>query len=188
MKRLFLVVTSFILAAGSPASGAGRAACRPKHYPQVRLRGGGVPAVKDEAPSPLRYTAYGSELAEAFRPMCSDLAVAALYSVTIAYIGSTILAVSRTSAATGTPFIALRATLHECIFQFVANLLFPTQIVHFIVHESECRLGYGWGPTLIGLSVVPFLPRLDPVLEAVVGKVFALVWPPERENRKSEFS
>lgn len=184
-----LVGTGLMLAAGSLlVSGAVQASCRPQYYSHMQLRGGGAQKTEEEALSPLRYTAYGSELAEAFRPMCSDLTVAALYSVTIAYIGSTILAVSRTSAATGTPFIALRATLHECIFQFVANLLFPTQIVHFIVHESECRLGYGWGPTLIGLSVVPFLPRLDPVLEAVVGKVFALVWPPERENRKSELS
>jgi hypothetical protein len=135
----------------------------------------------------LRYTAYASELAEGFRPMITSTTIMALYGVTISYIISTILATSRVSAEAGSLLVIVRATIYESIFQLIANLILPTRIVHLLVHESKHLIEYfssrvpaflvSWGPTAIGLSVVPFLPRLDPFFERVIERGFELIWP-----------
>lgn len=66
------------------------------------------------------------------------------------------------------------------IFQSLASMAFPMMTIHSIVKYSA----YGfknvknvkvkaWGPTLLGLGIVPFLPYIfDEPIEHIVDKVF----------------
>lgn len=157
---------------------------QPRRTPVTAVAPGGA-----SADSPLskviRYTAYGSELAEAFRPVISMLTVQALYGITMAYIAGVILNQGR-NAAKGKgagPVAVTREVVHETLFQLIANLLLPTGLVHLIVHHSADLFfdGMGgaaakWGPTVVGLAVIPFLPLLDPTLEHIIGAVFNALW------------
>lgn len=66
------------------------------------------------------------------------------------------------------------------LFQSLASMAFPMMTIHSIVKYSA----YGfknvkntkvkaWGPTLLGLGIVPFLPYIfDEPIEHIVDKVF----------------
>lgn len=66
------------------------------------------------------------------------------------------------------------------VFQSLASMAFPMMTIHSIVKYSA----YGfknvknakvkaWGPTLLGLGIVPFLPYIfDEPIEHIVDKVF----------------
>mmetsp|Transcript_12276 Transcript_12276/g.24353 ORF Transcript_12276/g.24353 Transcript_12276/m.24353 type:complete len:439 (+) Transcript_12276:396-1712(+) len=143
-------------------------------------RGGEAPA----AAKAVRYAAYGSELAEAFRPVVTPTTILSLYGVTFTYMGGVIAAAAKAAAAGGFASL-MRGTLLEVIFQVVANLIIPTGLVHLLVHYCHEALekldveGFvaNWGPTSLGLAVIPFLPLMDPFLEHAIEKSFNSVWP-----------
>ena len=63
----------------------------------------------------LRYSAYCSEFAEAFRPMISQLTVHGLYGVTLTYMAGTIAA--QTVAAANVPGVGTLSIIREFIFE-----------------------------------------------------------------------
>lgn len=155
-----------------------------KSAPADVSNGGAV--AESTAAKIVRYIAYGSELAEAFRPVISLVTFQALYGITFTYILGIIYNQGRLAAknpGTGATHVA-REVIHEALFQFIANLLLPTRLVHLIVHSSAeflfeemGGLAAKWGPTAAGLAVIPFLPLLDPVLEFFLGGLFKAMWP-----------
>lgn len=66
------------------------------------------------------------------------------------------------------------------VFQSLASMAFPMLTIHSIVKYSA--IGFknvknvkvkAWGPTLLGLGIVPFLPYIfDEPIEHIVDKVF----------------
>ena len=124
--------------------------------------------------------------------MISQLSIFGLYGVTLAYMAGVIATHSAGAAAAGAHFITvLRSFILETVFQLVANLLLPTQTVHAAVHYSkEVLLHWGvkgllgeWGPTALGLSLIPLFPLLDPPIERLIHKLFAVVWPESNAKR-----
>ena len=122
-----------------------------------------------EVNSPLRYVAYGSEVAEALRPIASESTITALYTMTYAYILRIIVVTYRLHIGSAALQV-VSAMLHEFTFQVLANLLIPTSLVHFLVNQSTKFLGNSlpYLPTLIGLTAIIFLPLIDPVIERCI--------------------
>ena len=143
----------------------------------------------------LRYIAYGSELAEAFRPIVSALTVLALYIMTFSYMISVIFLGGFHALKNGFGALhAAREMAHELVFQTIANLILPTGLVHTLVHCSHDLLFSHfddavakWGPILLGLSVIPFLPRLDPMLEHILGAIFDKIWPASSASKANQY-
>lgn len=121
--------------------------------------------------------------------MATQTTIASLYGVTFAYMGGIILGAAKKSAVGGL-LALLRGTLLEVLFQVVANLIIPTGLVHLLVHychEVLEKFGVGglagvWGPTSLGLAVIPFLPLMDPFLEHTIDKSFSTIWPEGKEK------
>ena len=122
-----------------------------------------------EVNGPLRYVAYGSEVAEALRPIASESTITALYTMTYAYILRIIVVTYRLHIGSAALQV-VSAMLHEFTFQVLANLLIPTSLVHFLVNQSTKFLGNSlpYLPTLIGLTAIIFLPLIDPVIERCI--------------------
>ena len=122
-----------------------------------------------EVNSPLRYVAYGSEVAEALRPVAPESTITALYTMTYAYILMMIVVTYRLHIGSAVLQV-MSAMLHELIFQVLANLLIPTSLVHFLVNQSTKSLGSSlpYLPVLIGVTAVIFLPLIDPVIERCI--------------------
>jgi len=60
----------------------------------------------------------------------------------------------------------VRAGMYAAMFQSFGSMIFPALIIHTIVHQSEKHIFKNvkapslqrWGPTSLGLGIVPFLP------------------------------
>jgi len=129
-----------------------------------------------------RYTAYSSDVGEALRPIVPDWAVKGTYGLAVAYIvgdvGYTGYKESLKPDGNTT-----RALTHAAVFQGVASLALPMVIIHQAVHGAQYvtkRLGRftKWGPTLVGLSLIPALPyAVDEPCEHVIDAAFDKFWP-----------
>mmetsp|Transcript_11194 Transcript_11194/g.30279 ORF Transcript_11194/g.30279 Transcript_11194/m.30279 type:complete len:248 (+) Transcript_11194:88-831(+) len=129
-----------------------------------------------------RYTAYSSDVGEAFRPVVRPWMVNASYGLAVAYIvgdiGYTVYKESKKPGADLT-----RATAHAVCFQGIASLALPAVIIHQTVHAAQGvakRAGRftKWGPTLAGLALIPMLPTLlDEPVEHGLEWAFASYWP-----------
>mmetsp|Transcript_11256 Transcript_11256/g.38361 ORF Transcript_11256/g.38361 Transcript_11256/m.38361 type:complete len:204 (+) Transcript_11256:1026-1637(+) len=139
------------------------------------------PAFAKAMAAKARYTAYSSDIGEAFRPVVRPWMVTASYGVAVAYIvgdvGYTTYKEYRRPG--GDP---IRAAAHAATFQGLASLLVPAVVIHQSVHATQ-RLTKGtrlarWGPTAVGLGIIPFLPStVDPPVEAVIDRAFEWAWP-----------
>jgi len=136
----------------------------------------------------IRITAYSTEFAEAFRPLIALRAVKALFAITYSYItGMLLMRVRQASLTPGTSinFIS-RELAMEALVQGLVNFLIPLKFVHFVVHQAQHAvqaLGLQgtlkvWGPTLLGLAVVPLLPLLDHPAEHAIEAGFNKCWEP----------
>lgn len=135
-----------------------------------------------------RYAAYGSDCAEAIRPLVRLNVVKVLYTLTIFYISLTVwdAGAQAVAAAYHPPAAIARATLHAALFQIFANLLLPTSLVRLLVIQSSRALGgdapccgtvlAAAGPTMLGVSLIPWLPALDPFIEHAIDAVYDVVW------------
>ncbi|KAI8391623.1 mitochondrial 18 KDa protein-domain-containing protein [Radiomyces spectabilis] len=128
-----------------------------------------------------RYLAYTSDVGEAFRPIVSPLIVKAAYGVSWAYLGLDVayegykaVHAGKDSAVVGTLMVK------RGVFQSIASMALPMFTIHSVVKHSakmftnvkNAKLRT-WGPTFLGLGVVPFLPFLfDHPVETVVDRMF----------------
>jgi fission process protein 1 len=133
-----------------------------------------------------RYTAYSSDVGEAFRPVVPRWAVNATYGVAIAYIasdiGMTTYKESQKPDDDQTKNI-VRAAAHATIFQGIASLVGPAILIHQTVHFAQgvakrSERFQMWGPTIAGLALIPVLPALfDEPSEHLIDWAFDTYWP-----------
>ncbi|KAG0369947.1 mitochondrial 18 KDa protein-domain-containing protein [Gamsiella multidivaricata] len=131
-----------------------------------------------------RYLAYSSDVGEAFRPVTTPLFVNAMYGVSFAYVGFDVAYEGYKAKMAGAPNDAVGMTvLKRGIFQGLASLLMPAITIHTVVHQSAKIFKNSanvtlkrWGPTAIGICVVPALPIMfDHPIETAVDKVFEML-------------
>ncbi|KAG2230100.1 mitochondrial 18 KDa protein-domain-containing protein [Thamnidium elegans] len=128
-----------------------------------------------------RYLAYTSDVGEAFRPIVPPLIVSAAYGISWLYLGLDVSYEGYKSVHAGMDNASVATTVvKRGVFQSLASMAFPMMTIHSIVKYSA--VGFknvkntkvrAWGPTLLGLSIVPFLPYIfDEPIEHIVDKVF----------------
>ncbi|KAF8940964.1 mitochondrial 18 KDa protein-domain-containing protein [Dissophora ornata] len=131
-----------------------------------------------------RYLAYSSDVGEAFRPVTAPFFVNAMYGVSFAYVGFDVAYEGYKAKISGAPNDVVGMTvLKRGIFQGLASLLMPAITIHTVVHQSGRLFKHSanatmkkWGPTAIGLCVVPALPIMfDHPIETAVDKVFEML-------------
>ncbi|KAI6004040.1 mitochondrial 18 KDa protein-domain-containing protein [Pisolithus albus] len=133
-----------------------------------------------------RYIAYTSDVGEAFRPLISPVVVKAAYGVSWLYLSADVSYEAYKAHKRG-PFPSETAHLSEptriglvavkrALFQSIASMALPALTIHTIVARSKPLFSRNkhprirtWGPTAVGLSVVPILPYLfdKPVEHAI---------------------
>ena len=144
---------------------------------------------KSAAMANARYTAYSSDVGEAFRPMVPEWTVKATYGLAVAYICGDIgvTTYKETLKPDGNP---PRAFAHGVVFQGVASLALPMFIIHQAVHAAQIatkRLGRftKWGPTITGLALIPALPyAVDEPCEHAIDWAFEQAWPVDGKGKK----
>ena len=143
---------------------------------------------KSAAIANARYTAYSSDVGEAFRPVVPDIAVKATYGLAIAYICGDI-GLTTYKESLKPDGNATRTFVHSTIFQGVASLALPMVIIHQAVHAAQYatkKMGRftKWGPTIAGLALIPALPYVvDEPCEHAIDYAFDQVWPDEKKKK-----
>jgi len=77
-----------------------------------------------------------------------------------------------------------RATAKQTLFQGLASIGLPFLIIHTSVHAAQKGFkrfmpgGLKWGPTIVGLAIIPFLPAVcDEPVEHAIEWGFDEYWP-----------
>lgn len=133
-----------------------------------------------------RYSAYASDVGEAFRPVAPPAFVKATYAVAFGYVGCDILYNGYRASEEGRS--VERAVAHATVFQGLASLGAPFAIIHTTVSATtKMASAVGskplirYGPTVAGLAWIPFLPSLvDEPIEELVHHAFQEYWPEDR--------
>eukprot|EP00434_Breviolum_minutum_P041125 symbB.v1.2.036580.t1/scaffold5197.1/size29901/3 len=143
-----------------------------------------------------RYVAYSSDVGESLRPVIKPWQVNLSYGIAGAYVlADTSLAGYRRYQQEGSREEVAAACAHTAVFQTVASLALPAVIIHTCVHQSQHlfdtprfasmpRVGR-YGPSAVGLAIIPFMPLLDPPCEHVIDALFDRVWPAWRHESHS---
>ncbi|KAF9217906.1 hypothetical protein BGZ59_008034 [Podila verticillata] len=131
-----------------------------------------------------RYLAYSSDVGEAFRPVAGLRFVNAMYGVSFAYVGFDVAYEGYKAKLAGASNNEIGMTVAKRgIFQGLASLVMPAITIHTVVHQSGRLFKNAasvtlrrWGPTAIGLAVVPALPYMfDHPIETMVDRVFEML-------------
>jgi fission process protein 1 len=145
----------------------------------------------------MRYLAYSSDIGESFRRVAHVRFVHASYAVAISYVVGDVALNGYYEHHFGSPPATVAKTMaHSGLFQLCASLLFPFLAIHSGVKVSKtylfkplthserwiARHGKGggapsafvrqWGPSAVGLGIIPFLPLVDEPIEGVVDWIF----------------
>ncbi|WWC67743.1 uncharacterized protein I206_101655 [Kwoniella pini CBS 10737] len=124
-----------------------------------------------------RYTAYTSDVGEAFRPVVPPWIVTAAYGVSWAYlIGDVSFTTYKSSQFGPTPLEAANMSeptrltmvaVKRSVFQGIASMALPAFTIHTAVKQASKQFSKStnltlrrWGPTSVGIGIVPFLPYL----------------------------
>ncbi|WWD07870.1 hypothetical protein V865_005977 [Kwoniella europaea PYCC6329] len=124
-----------------------------------------------------RYTAYTSDVGEAFRPVVPPWVVTAAYGVSWAYlIGDVSFTTYKSSQFGPTPLEAANMSeptrlamvaVKRSVFQGIASMALPAFTIHTAVKQAGRQFAKSsnptlrrWGPTSVGIGIVPFLPYL----------------------------
>jgi hypothetical protein len=142
-----------------------------------------------------RYVAYSSDVGESMRPVLRPWMVNATYGVAIGYVlydaGSD---VKRKMDAGHSTEVLLATGTYKLVFHGLVSLAMPAVIIHSAVHQAHdlfAREAFSkmprvvkWGPSAVGLGLIPLMPLLDPPAEHVLEAVFDKVWPAWRIGEK----
>ena len=79
---------------------------------------------------------------------------------------------------------------HATVYQGLASLLIPYLVIHNAVHHSESKIFSratspffrSWGPSIVALAIIPFLPLVDGPVESAVDWAFDHAMPHRREQ------
>ncbi|EIW68727.1 hypothetical protein TREMEDRAFT_44548 [Tremella mesenterica DSM 1558] len=142
--------------------------------------------IRDIARAGSRYTAYTSDIGEAFRPVVPPYLVTLAYGVSWAYlIGDVSFTTYKSSRLGPTPIEAANMSeptrlalvaVKRSVFQSVASMALPAFTIHTAVKYASRSLAKSgnvtmrrWGPTAVGIGLVPALPYMfDEPVEHVV--------------------
>ncbi|KAJ9114641.1 hypothetical protein QFC22_005517 [Naganishia vaughanmartiniae] len=141
-----------------------------------------------------RYTAYTSDIGEAFRPVVAPWVVKGAYGVSWMYLIGDVSYETYKAKVQGPSPLDLATGLSEnsrlgmvaakrSIFQGVASMALPAFTIHTAVRQATKAFRNAssprvkaWGPTVTGLAIVPFLPYLfDHPVETAVDYFFEKV-------------
>ncbi|KAJ3268159.1 hypothetical protein HDV01_003372 [Terramyces sp. JEL0728] len=141
-----------------------------------------------------RYLAYTSDVGEAFRPVVSKAVVNAAYGISFAYVGFDVgYEVYKSRKRGDTASESSRVFIQRSIFQGLASLALPAFTIHTAVdftakniHKAtKSPMMLRFGPTAVGLAVVPLLPVMfDEPVELGMEKLFDYAWPLSEEGFK----
>ena len=133
-----------------------------------------------------RLVAFTSEFGESLRPLIDRWKVNATYGVSWLYVLIDVIVrtIEARLAGSGTAR-TLRSAIQASVFHTIATMAIPAIIIHSVVHHSThllhaLKLGEsaiaGWGPTALGLILIPAMPLFDPPVEVAVEGVFKRLW------------
>jgi len=135
-------------------------------------------------PRMVRYLAYTSDLGEAFRPIAHPYFVTGSYAISWAYVAGDVTYEGYKEYSThGVRGMDLaQGMTKRATFQAIASMALPAFTIHSTVKVGKKIFAGGrfqkWGPTMLGLAVVPVLPYLwDHPVEHATDYVFDTVWP-----------
>ena len=142
-----------------------------------------------------RYVAYSSDVGESMRPVLRPWMVNATYGVAIGYVLYDAGTDVKRKYDDGHPTEVLLATgTYKLVFHGLVSLAMPAVIIHSAVHQAHdlfAREAFAtmprvvkWGPSAVGLGLIPLMPLLDPPAEHVLEAVFDKVWPAWRIGEK----
>eukprot|EP00301_Raphidiophrys_heterophryoidea_P017395 c2733_g1_i1.p1 GENE.c2733_g1_i1~~c2733_g1_i1.p1 ORF type:complete len:201 (+),score=34.57 c2733_g1_i1:84-686(+) len=139
----------------------------------------------------VRYLAYTSDLGESFRPVLASRIVTGSYVVAAAYVVGDVGYNTYEEHKRGRPNWVVARTFGQTLaFQTLASLLLPAVVIHSVVkHSQQLFVKVGrftkWGPSVLGLAVIPFLPLADHPIEHAVETVmdYAVPLPLEFDSR-----
>ena len=139
-----------------------------------------------------RYLAYSSDVGEAARPLVSPMFVRSMYGVAFGYVFTDIYMQSYATwrDSKGDKNLTCRVGLETATFQILGSLIMPTIIIHTAVHQAQKAVAKStnvalkrYGPTALGLVIIPFLPfTIDEPIEHGVEKMFHKFWPLDDEG------
>ncbi|KAI8846152.1 mitochondrial 18 KDa protein-domain-containing protein [Chytridium lagenaria] len=136
-----------------------------------------------------RLLAYTSEFGEAFRPVVPPHVVSAAYAVSWIYVvGDVGYEAYKVKNHGGSEMDLARTVVERGVFQSLASMLFPALTVHQVVHQSAKLVrnlpkGHlrSFGPTILGLSIIPILPTLfDHPIEIMTQRAFDMLQVPSQ--------
>ncbi|WVF70030.1 hypothetical protein IAT40_004816 [Kwoniella sp. CBS 6097] len=133
--------------------------------------------ITDVARAGSRYTAYTSDIGEAFRPIVPPYIVTAAYGISWAYlIGDVSFTTYKSSQFGPTPLEAANMSeptrlamvaVKRSVFQSIASMALPAFTIHTAVKQAGKRFATSanptlrrWGATAVGIGIVPALPFL----------------------------
>ncbi|WVN89525.1 uncharacterized protein L203_104750 [Cryptococcus depauperatus CBS 7841] len=146
--------------------------------------------IRDIARAGSRYTAYTSDVGEAFRPVVPPWVVTAAYGVSWAYlIGDVSFTTYKSSQLGPSPLEAANMSeptrlalvaVKRSVFQGVASMALPAFTIHTAVKYAGRSFAKSnnltlrrWGPTFVGIGIVPALPYLfDHPVEQATDMIF----------------
>jgi fission process protein 1 len=127
----------------------------------------------------VRYLAFTSDFGEAFRPVAHPRLVTATYGISWAYCGADVAWEAYKAHKRGASRDEMFHLVSErSVFQAVASMALPAFSIHTTVNLGQRffnRIGrfQKWGPTVAGLSLIPFLPVMfDHPVEHLLNKVW----------------
>ncbi|CAD6565440.1 MAG: hypothetical protein TREMPRED_001283 [Tremellales sp. Tagirdzhanova-0007] len=146
--------------------------------------------IRDIARAGSRYTAYTSDIGEAFRPIVPPYLVTAAYGISWAYlIGDVSFTTYKSSQLGPSPLEAANMSeptrlglvaVKRSVFQGLASMALPAYTIHTAVRQAGRQFAKSsnmtmkrWGPTIVGIGLVPALPYLfDHPVEYATDLVF----------------
>ncbi|BEJ15950.1 hypothetical protein CspHIS471_0505550 [Cutaneotrichosporon sp. HIS471] len=146
--------------------------------------------IRDVVRAGSRYTAYTSDVGEAFRPVVPPWIVTAAYGISWAYLigdvtfttykakeqGPTAWEAANFSEPTRLSMVAVKRS----VFQGLASMALPAFTIHTAVAQtakavknSQNVFAKRWLPSAVGIGIVPFLPYLfDHPVEYATDRLF----------------
>lgn len=140
----------------------------------------------------VRYLGYTSDIGESARPIMDVKYVNLFYAITFAYVIGDIFYQGHRAREAGYDNMEVGRTMAQTLaFQGIVSVIMPSLIIHQGVHlskkvfESAPGRMKVFGPVIVGLCIIPFLPFLDHPAEDLINTAFCKVWPskyPERNH------
>ena len=133
----------------------------------------------------VRYLAFTSDFGEAARPVVRPRLVTASYAVTWLYVLGDVTAegIAQWRKTPADRSRVMDKVSRVAVFQLIASVALPFLVIHQTVKGSSILLKryisqqnvstHKWGPSVVGLGVIPFLPfTVDHPTEHAVDYVF----------------